>query len=101
MIRHIVLWKIDASYSQTEKENAVQLIYKSLTGMKGKIDELKSLAVHINSDEAEDSNFDIILETTFNSMADLNRYIEHPEHQKVSQIIKEVKKTRAAIDYLI
>jgi hypothetical protein len=99
MIKHIVLWKLDESYSFEEKQNILETFSDKLFNLVGKIDELKSLNVHLNSKEASSSNFDIMLETTFNSFVDLDAYQIHPEHQKVVEYVKSLKRQRACIDY--
>jgi hypothetical protein len=99
MIKHIVLWKLDDGYSFTEKDNILKTFTEKLMGLSGKIDELKSLAVHLNSKEAASANYDILLETTFNSFVDLDAYQVHPEHQKVVEYVKSLKRQRACIDF--
>jgi hypothetical protein len=99
MIKHIVLWKLDESYSFEEKQNILEIFSDKLFNLVGKIEELKSLSVHLNSKEASSSNYDIMLETTFNSFIDLDTYQIHPEHQKVVEYVKSLKRQRACIDY--
>lgn len=101
MIKHIVLWKLDDSYSFTEKENILKTFSEKLLGLSGKIDELKSLSVHINSKEASSGNHDIMLDTTFNNYIDMDAYQVHPEHQKVVDYVKTLKRHRACIDFEI
>ena len=99
MVKHIVIWKLDESYMQEEKENIKNTIREKLLALSGKIDVIKSLSVQFNSKEASTGNFDIMLDTTFSSFADLNTYQVHPEHLKVGEYVKSVKPQRACIDF--
>lgn len=101
MIKHIVLWKLDESYTESEKEAIITEMKKQLTGLKGKIDTLKYIRVYTNQPGTPISNYDISLDTEFSSVEDLNTYQEHPEHKKVVAAIGPYKKQRAAIDYPI
>lgn len=99
MIKHIVMWKIDNGYSIDEKEGLIETFSKKLMGLEGAIPELKSISVHRNSTEAAESNFDLLLETTFESIDDLNTYQVHPIHQEVVKFGKSFKKERACVDF--
>ena len=99
MIRHIVMWKLDASYSSQEKIQLLGTLKEKLLQLKGKINELNSIAVHFNSEDAPELNFDIILDSSFDSMAALNAYQVHPEHLKVGEFVKSLRLQRACIDF--
>jgi len=99
MIRHIVLWKLDNSYSTEEKAEIKKQLNSKLLHLNGKIDQLSYLEVSFNSEIANQTNFDIMLDSAFESMENLQIYQEHPEHVKVRDYIKTLKLNRAAIDY--
>jgi len=99
MIRHIVMWKVDESYSQSEKEEFTNTFTTKLLDLEGKIDELKTISVNSNSDKAPDTNFDIVLDTTFTSIEDLKAYAVHPTHMKVVEYAKQFKLQRSCVDY--
>lgn len=99
MIKHIVLWRLDKAYTEKEKAEHIKTMQQELLSLKGKINELRSIAVYTNHDKAADSNHDLILDTEFNSLDDLNNYLVHPEHQAVVNTLGAIKKERAAIDY--
>ena len=90
---------MDSIYSQDEKTEHTSFIKEQLVQLKDKIGQLKCLEVHTNSPEAPETNYDIILDTTFDSINSLNEYQEHPEHKKVVAALSKIKKQRAAIDY--
>lgn len=99
MIKHIVLWRLNEAYSEKEKAAHIQTMQQELLSLKGKINELRSIAVYSNHDKAADSNHDLILDTEFNTLNDLSSYQVHPEHQAVVKSLGAIKKERAAIDY--
>jgi hypothetical protein len=99
MVRHIVLWKLDDSYSKEEKTEIKKQLNDKLLHLVGIIDQLNFLEVSFNSENAVQSNFDIMLDSAFESFKDLQIYQEHPEHLKVAAFIKSLKLQRAAIDY--
>ena len=47
------------------------------------------------------NEFDAILISEFETMADLETYKNHPEHVKVSSLCKSIRTDRQAIDYEI
>ncbi|PQL91087.1 Dabb family protein [Apibacter adventoris] len=95
MIHHIVMWKLKEA---DKKENA-RKIKKDLEALKNIIKELKFIQVSFNMDIAPQNNFDVLLDTHFNSFEELNIYANHPEHLKVVEFIKTVIDQRVAIDY--
>ena len=99
MIRHIVIWKLDDSYIPEEKLALISEMEKQLRSLKGKVTQLKSMEVQRNAAQAAETNFDIILDTTFDSITALSEYQEHPEHKEVVARLSKIKKHRAAIDY--
>lgn len=99
MIKHIVLWKLDDSYAKAEKDAIKIALRKKLLDLKEEINELIHIEVYENNPEASEKNYDILLDTTFNSMEELVAYQEHLSHQKVVKYIKSLKAQRAGIDY--
>jgi len=99
MIKHIVLFKLKAFETKEVKNNKLEEIKSALLGLKNKIDVLKSIEVGINTNPAE--QFDIALNTTFDSMDDLDVYAKHPDHLAAGKIIREVLESRSCVDYVI
>lgn len=99
MIKHIVLWKLDDSYATAEKDAIKIALRKKLLDLKEEINVLIYIEIYENNPEASEKNYDILLDTNFNSMEDLAVYQEHPSHQKVLKYVKTLKVQRAAIDY--
>ena len=99
MIKHIVMWKLDEKYTEAEKQKFINEFSEQLLQLNGKIDQLKSILVSSNSSQAPSSNYDLVLDTSFNSIEDLNLYANHPEHIKVVEFSKPFKKLRSCVDY--
>lgn len=99
MIKHIVLFKLaDEAEGKTRDENAL-IIKRQLEALKDLIPEIHKIKVDINHQDAAKDNYDIILDSEFKSLDDLNIYATHPEHLKVGDYVKKVRISRSAIDY--
>ena len=81
-------------------ENAL-LIKDMLEALKEVIPRIRKMEVCINHAEALPDNYDILLDSEFDSLEDLNAYALHPEHLKVGDYIVKARTGRAAIDYEI
>lgn len=95
MITHIVMWRLKDDNKEANKLEMKRL----LEGLRSKIDVLDSISVAFNDPMADQKNFEVILNTTFKSLEDLDIYAKHPEHLKVVDFIKSVVTERVAIDY--
>lgn len=99
MIKHIVFFKLaDNAEGRTKAENAL-FIKSELENLKNSIPQIKFIEVGINSAEAPAGNFDIALNSEFESMADLDTYQAHPDHKRVAAYIGKVRTDRACVDY--
>lgn len=99
MIKHLVFFKLaDEAQGNTKAQNA-QLIKEQLEALKGVIPQIRAISVSVNHAEAPADNYDIVLDSEFDTLADVKAYAVHPEHVKVVQFIGKVKTERAAIDY--
>ena len=99
MVKHIVLWKLHESYSEKEKQSILQEFRRRLEKLDKTITVLLHLVVYLRDPQTAETNYDIMLDTVFNSLADLQEYQEHPDHQKVVSYVKGLKLHRAAIDF--
>ena len=99
MIKHVVLFKLKTFETEAEKREKEQEIKDALLALKGKVEVLRSIEVGINANP--DEEFNIALITTFNNFDDLETYAEHPDHQAVIPLIREVLESRACSDYEI
>ncbi len=99
MVKHIVLFKLaDEAEGKSREENAL-IIKENLEALKDTISVIRKIEVKINLSAASADNYDIILDSEFDSLQDLKTYAVHPEHLKVGAYISKVRTSRAAIDY--
>lgn len=99
MVKHIVMFKfLPEAMGRTKKEN-LEIAKNMLLDLQGKIPALVSSVVEINSDKANPSNYDLVLVADYNGWDELNEYIVHPLHKAVGEFIKDVRESRACVDY--
>jgi hypothetical protein len=98
MIKHIVMFRIKGN-AVTKKQNT-HMFKDKLDALKNKIPEAKYLETGINLNESP-SSFDLILTTHFDTSNDLDIYRNHPDHQKVVGIIKNIVSEVAVVDYSV
>ena len=92
MIKHIVMWK----FKDGEEENTKKFL-EGLNSLKNIIPEIKYMETGININPKND--YDAILISEFETMEDLEKYKNNPEHVKVSAGCKQIRIDRQAIDY--
>ncbi len=99
MIKHIVTWKLKNFADGKSKAENIIMMQQMLLSLKDKLSMIKELEVGINFPEADTSNWDIVLISSFKTMEDLSTYQVHPKHKKVSEFIGKIRELRACIDY--
>ena len=92
MIKHIVMWK----FKENEEENMRKFL-NGLNSLKNIIPEIKYMETGININPKNE--FDAILISEFETFDDLESYKNNPEHIKVSELCKNIRLDRQAIDY--
>lgn len=97
MIRHIVFFKMKP---ETGKEDA-EALAESLKALKEKTEGLIKECVVAFDVVRSDSSYDILLNSVFDSLEDLQKYQIHPEHVKVVVKIKQICSSIAKVDYEI
>ncbi|HXC65090.1 MAG TPA: Dabb family protein [bacterium] len=98
MIRHVVMWRLkEEALGQTRSQLAGEL-KKRLEGLVGKVPCILTLEVGLNT-VPSDTATDVCLVSTFEDRAGLQAYVDHPEHKKVADFLKEVVAERRANDY--
>ena len=81
MIKHIVMWK----FKDGEEENMKKFL-EGLNSLKNIIPEIKYMETGININHK--NNYDAILISEFETIEDLEKYKNNPEHVKVSALCK-------------
>ena len=98
MVKHIVTWKLlDSALGRTKAENAL-VVKQGLEGLAGKVPGLNAIEVGINTNPAETSA-DVVLYAEFASWEALAVYQHHPDHEKVAQVIGQVRADRKCVDW--
>lgn len=98
MIKHIVMFKLKEANGKSEYENALEA-KERFNKVIENVTELKKGEIVINSKDADQSNYTILLLCDFDTIDDLNAYQVHPVHKEFGAFIAGIKTDRACIDY--
>lgn len=98
MVHHVVLWKFQDSAGGATKSDNLTKARDLLEALVGKIPGIRSMIVGIDCVHSVQS-YDLALEATFASMADLQAYQDHPAHQEVVQFLRSVHCGRVVVDF--
>ncbi len=100
MVKHVIIWTLKDSFSESEKEEIRKNIKTGLESLKGKIDGL--VDIKVQADRLPTSNGDVMLDSTFTDFDSLKAYATHPEHVKVAdRDVRPFTATRACMDFEI
>lgn len=95
MLTHIVCWKYEDDTTEAEREDHI-----------AKLRELPKLIPNILSFEVGsdilhlERSFDTGLVATYPDRAALDFYTDHPEHQKVAALGKEIAEKVVSVDFM-
>ena len=96
MVKHMLSWKLKLTGEELEAQK--KLVKENLEGLVGKVPGL--LEMHIQIDNLETSNGDMMMDSTFESFEALKGYSKHPDHVHVAETyIRPYIETRLCIDY--
>lgn len=99
MIKHIVMWQLKEFADGRAKHENIELLNQKFAQLPQKIEAIKTLKTGVNIEGCPFSNFDYVLETTFENFGALESYQTHPDHQEVGRFVREVVASRACVDY--
>jgi hypothetical protein len=91
---------LDEAEGRTRAEN-VAITKAMLEALPEKIDWIRASTVELNSPDAPEGNWDLILISDFDSFEDLERYRVHPDHVAVGTFMKPVRRSRSCVDFEI
>lgn len=97
MVKHIVLFKLKETLSEEEKKDVMNRFKVAIEALPEKIDFIRQVFVGLNCNAAE--QWDICLESTFDTLEDVKAYSVHPAHVAAAAVIKDAKADRACADY--
>jgi hypothetical protein len=100
MIRHVVMWRLKDEALGLQRPALAAELKKRLEGLIGKVPNILTFEVGLN-EVPSDTASDVCLVSTFEDLAGLKAYVDHPEHQKVVAFVREVVAERRANDYAV
>lgn len=98
MIKHIVIWKVKSEIGVSEREINAKKLKTAIEALQETIPEVHRIEVGLNV-SASDQSGDLVLYSEFETLADLEIYQNHPEHQKVVELVRELTTERRVVDY--
>ncbi|MGM9646896.1 MAG: Dabb family protein [Eubacteriales bacterium] len=101
MIRHVVMFKFKEEAEGRTKAENLAITKQMLEALPAKINRIRASAVHLNSPDADQTNYDLCLICDFDTWEDLAAYIVHPDHKAVGVFMRPVRLDRACVDYEI
>ena len=98
MIRHIVMFRLREFGTPEEKTKAIKTVREELLSMKKKIDVIREFEVGVNF-TVDNSSFDLMINSTFESRDALKAYQVHPDHKAFILFNKDYSVKKAIFDY--
>lgn len=98
MIHHIVFFKIKEFSSESEKQEAAGHVLEIFRSLAGQIPQLQSYRVEKDILGGL-ASYDIIIDSTFDSLEDLKAYQNHPAHQEAAMKNKKWTASKVTGDY--
>lgn len=98
MIRHIVMFQFKEEAEGRTKAENVQITKNMLDALPAKIPQIRSSSTAINAFYADQTNYDLLLISDFDSFDDLQTYLVHPDHKAVGAFMRPVRLSRSCID---
>ena len=95
MVKHVVLFKFKPETTQAQR----QALADALNALPALISEIKGLQVAWTVSGRSARNAQLALFSEFESTAALDRYIAHPDHQKILPLVEAVSENRISFDY--
>ena len=93
MIKHVVMWK----FKEENREENLKKAREMLLALPPVINEIKKMEVYFDVNHTA-ASADMMLDTEFLTLEDLNTYAVHPEHLKVAEFVKGVVTDRVVLD---
>ena len=97
MVKHSVMFKLKDTLSKEEKLVVMNDFKAAIEALPAQIDVIRKIFVGFNINEPE--QWDICLESEFDSLDDVKVYATHPAHVAAAGILKDAKQDRACADY--
>lgn len=98
MIRHVVMWKLHDVADGHDRDANGRRAKEKLLALKERIPIVRSLEVGADVLHTERS-YDLCLIATFDSLADLAAYNDHPAHREVAAFMQKIRDKAVAVDF--
>lgn len=99
MVKHIVMFRLDATKSASERAQVAQEFKTRIEALPAEIPFLRKVEVGVNINDSE--TWDIALYSEFDTLDDVKAYAVHPAHVACATLLKDYKTDRACVDYEI
>ena len=97
MIKHIVLFQLRQDISDETRRTVMDTFKREIEALPHSIPCIRQISVHFNCNPAE--KWDVCLESTFDSMQDLDTYAQHPDHKAAAKNFVPHVAGRACTDF--
>lgn len=98
MIHHITMFKITEFDDEADRDKKIEELKSIFEKLSAKIKSIKSYEVGININ-ASNNSYDVVINSSFRTLEDLNKYVDHPEHQYAIEKASAIQKTKVVVDY--
>ena len=97
MVKHIVMFKLKETLAADVKVQVMNDFKAAIEALPATIPFICRVFVGLNLNPAE--QWDICLESEFDSLDDVKAYSVHPDHVAAAGILKDAKADRACVDF--
>lgn len=94
------MFRLKPYQSPEERQKAAEEVLNELKKLPEKIDVIRSFEAGINFSK-EAWAFDLVLDSTFDSAEDLEKYRVHPDHQAFIAFNKDYSVEKKVVDFII
>ena len=97
MIKHIVLFQLRQDISAETRSAVMHTFKKAIEALPHSIPCIRQIHEGFNTNPAE--KWDVCLESTFDTLAEVNTYAVHPDHKAAAQHFVPYVAGRACTDF--
>ena len=98
MVKHVLMWRIKEAAEGRSKEENVAICTNAVNGLRDRIDLIRGLEVGRNFAQVA-SAYDLVITVEFDSREDFAKYLDHPAHKHVGEVVSPLRSDSAVVDY--
>jgi hypothetical protein len=98
MLIHVVIWRLKDEALGADKATNAARLKREIEALVGVVPEIRKLEVGLN-EAVSDQAGDVVLYSAFDDWDGLDRYQQHPAHQAVVGLVREIVSERRVVDY--